>query len=211
MKGLALKDFLVLKKYCRNLLFVCVFYIIWGYFMDNMSIIGGMMTLVFSMMVITSFAYDDAAKWEAYALTLPVSRRDLINGKYLLSLCLILAGALFSFAMTAVIVFIKHDPLSFDLILSCLIIVAISVLFQSFSIPMIVKLGAEKARIAMLPIFILPSLLIFGIIKLNPTMPSEEILHFLEVFLPWLIGCVILLLYVISYFVSVRFIEKKEF
>lgn len=63
--------------------------------------------VLFSVMIpMSAIAYDDKAKWDRYALTMPVSRRDLVISKYLLAL---------AFAGLAVLIelflgyYISHD------------------------------------------------------------------------------------------------------
>lgn len=210
MMGLMLKDILALKKYSRTLLLLCGFYMIWGLAMDNVSMVGGILTLLFSMMVITSFYYDDMAKWDAYALTLPVTRRDIITSKYLLSLFLIVVGSILSLIFMTVLTLIKKDPVTPDLFIMMAAMLGIAVFFQSIIIPIIIKLGTEKARIAMFGVFLLPTLLIMGISKLGIPKPSDAFLHLLELYLPWIAGCTILIIFTISYYISIHFMEQKE-
>ena len=41
------------------------------------------------MLVITSLAYDERSRWDRYALTMPVSRKEMVLSKYLLGLILL--------------------------------------------------------------------------------------------------------------------------
>ncbi|MDF2686949.1 MAG: hypothetical protein K0S55_2132, partial [Clostridia bacterium] len=64
MKGLLIKDFLISKKYMRSLFLVVAIYVIFSFTSGNMSFLSGMVTIVFAMIVITTFSYDDFAKWD---------------------------------------------------------------------------------------------------------------------------------------------------
>lgn len=85
MMGLMMKDLLNLRQYVKQLAAVYGFYILcsvmgmWdiGFFVALAIMIGGTSFL-------STLTYDDMAKWNAYALTMPISRRDLVNSKYLL-------------------------------------------------------------------------------------------------------------------------------
>ena len=60
------------------------------------------------MITITSFSYDALAKWDRYALSLPLTRKDIVAGKYLLSIILCLLATILSFLISTVI--LKFDP-----------------------------------------------------------------------------------------------------
>ncbi|MFQ9680563.1 MAG: ABC-2 transporter permease [Ruthenibacterium lactatiformans] len=80
-----------------------------------------------------------------------------------------------------------------------------------FMLPLFFKLGAEKARVAMTPCFILPFLLIvWGFSWLGDGAAA-----FVES-LPWPMiatvgGLILVLLCAASFFVSVKFYESKEY
>lgn len=210
MMGLMIKDCLALKKYSRTLVLIGGFYLIWGFAMNNSYMLGGMLTLLCSMMVLTSFYYDDNAKWDIYALTMPLTRRDLVTSKYLLSILLVVVGAILSLISTILLLVLKKQPITQELYMTILALAGLAVFYQSVTIPLIIKVGVEKARIGMFAVFLVPTLIIFGISRLGIKKPSEAFLHLLVKWLPW-IGCISLfLLFVISYYISIYFMEHKE-
>ena len=78
MKGLLLKDLVNLGKQARSLLLILVFYFVFALFGEDRTIFGGIISILMFMMVITSLAYDERAKWDRYALTMPVSRSLMV-------------------------------------------------------------------------------------------------------------------------------------
>ena len=73
-----------------------------------------MTVMSFSMLILTSMGYDEAAGFDKYALTLPVNREDLVRTKYLLLLLLLAAG--FVVGMTGNVLinfFIQGEKASF--------------------------------------------------------------------------------------------------
>lgn len=115
------------------------------------------MVVVFgATLPITVFSYDTLAHWDGYSLTLPVSRRQLVTSKYLLGLMLSTAG----FVLSALINLAGEGPDPQRLwILLPLIFLAGSVLYLSILLPLVYQFGAEKSRLMMMLILILP----FGI------------------------------------------------
>ena len=48
--------------------------------------LGGVLAVLAAMMPVTAFSFDEKAKWDKYALSMPVSRRDLVLSKYIFGL-----------------------------------------------------------------------------------------------------------------------------
>ena len=82
MKGLIIKDILNLKNYMKQLILVLIFFIAYGIFLKNGTFVGTMITLMLSMQVITTMSYDEYAKWDKYALTMNINRKDIVLSKY---------------------------------------------------------------------------------------------------------------------------------
>ena len=101
MIGLLLKDFYILKQYLKTMLLMAAFFVLISTGLDNPAeFISGFIVLICVMMTITSFSYDALANWERYALSMPVTRKEIVGSKYLLSLILCLAGAAVSFPVS---------------------------------------------------------------------------------------------------------------
>ena len=83
MKGLLIKDILNMKNYMKQLVLVLIFFIAYGIFLKNGTFVGTMITLMLSMQVITTMSYDEYAKWDKYALTMNINRKDIIISKYI--------------------------------------------------------------------------------------------------------------------------------
>ena len=76
MYALIYKDFLLLKKQLLYVLVLAVFYTVIavsGFL--SASILPGMVVLFATMLPITSFSYDEQARWGQYAAATPAGRR----------------------------------------------------------------------------------------------------------------------------------------
>jgi len=146
MKGLILKDLINLRRYGRSIfLFIAVF-ALFGLMSKNWDFLEGIIILMFTMMTVTTFSYDDIAKWDIYALSLPVSRRQIVRSKYLLAILLSLAGILLSLAVNSILALVK-DINIVDKLLTAYIIFAVATVFTCILLPLIYKFGVEKSRI----------------------------------------------------------------
>ena len=203
MAGLLLKDLLSLKKQAIAYGAVAVFYVFLAIADGNAMFFGWMLVLLSIMMPLTAVAFDERAKWDKYALTMPVSRTQLVLSKYILSYILI------GIAVTIYIVFSALYGMNIfakESLLLYAAMIGIAVFFISLLMPAIVKFGTEKARIYMLAIVMVPTLLVMMIAKSGVPMPSEQTLMHIAYALP----VVILLLAVGSIILSISIFKRKE-
>lgn len=129
-----------------------------------------MSTLLCGMMVITSFSFDEHSKWNQYALIMPVSKKDLVAGKYIILFITTLVGAIsgFLFASIGGIVFGKIN-LQADTFLQLLLVTLaaamISIISGSTTIALIFQFGAEKGRLLLILSYLLPATICLAIYK----------------------------------------------
>lgn len=206
MKGLILKDIYNLRKNLKTITVMILLYFILAFVMDNSSFLSGIIVLLFSMMAITSFSYDDLAKWDKYALSLPISRKELVMSKYMLAIILSLFGSLISAIFTFLIEYFKKSYDSLELLLIVYLLFLISILFTSILIPLIFKFGVEKSRLMIIGVFAVPSGVIFALSKVGVRMPQMSTLEFLLKLSPLFL----VLIFVLSYIISYKIYNKKE-
>ena len=104
MKGLMLKDILNFKNQQGKTFFLLIIlYFVMALKMNNSSFFMGVWIVLGITLPISSIAYDEKAKWDKYALTMPVTRRDIVTEKYLLSLLFIVVGNVVSIPITCFI------------------------------------------------------------------------------------------------------------
>ena len=80
MKGLLLKDILNLKnQQGKILVFLIPLYFLLALQMKSSSFFAGLWVMLGATLPISSIAYDEKAKWEKYALTMPITRKELVQ------------------------------------------------------------------------------------------------------------------------------------
>ncbi|HBG1014124.1 TPA: ABC-2 transporter permease, partial [Clostridioides difficile] len=203
MKGLILKDLLNLKG---NIKFILLFIIMFGFMSSlgdgNVNNFIGVIIVLCTTMIVSTFSYDDLNKWDSYVLTMPISRNDIVLSKYLTMLIFSFIGVLVSLIVSVTIGYFKNTLILNETLLINALILSISVCFGSLILPLIYKFGTERARLLMILCFLVPTLalLVFKSILENISSPIsiEIILNTLVYSLPF----VAILLFVISYFIS---------
>jgi hypothetical protein len=210
MYGLLLKDIYNLRKYVKQISISVVVFGLFAINLKNPAYLIGMITMMTSMMVITSMSYDEYAKWDKYALTMPILKKDIVLSKYLLLILSTLAGTVSSTILALIMTaFMKLQSL-IEILLTSGIVALIMLLLFSLLIPVLYKYGVEKARIIMFAIIGIPilaaTLFVKLMVKLNVPKPSMEQIEMLGYAFP----VIVLIILFLSYNISVKIFNKKE-
>ena len=205
MRGLIIKDLLNLKKSLSTILVLIVFYSFIAFTSEDPSMLIAMIALVLTMMTITSITYDDLAKWDKYALAMPISRKDMVLSKYVLSITLALTGVIISTAIAYIMLTIKSVDIS-NLLLTSYAIFLISLTFSSIVLPLVFKFGVEKSRMMMMTVIGAPMALGYILYQLGINLPSEEVVLSTLKMSPLI---VIAILY-LSFYISYRIFKNKD-
>ena len=214
MKGLIIKDLLQLKSYKKNLLYSFIIYsfliISQKEAFDIITVGTIMITLLFSMLTLATFSYDEKNHADRYILSFPLTRKEIILSKYFLSIIMIVLGSLLGGTLSCILSWIKLNELpNFENLFSTILggMVGIS-LIQAIQIPCIYRFGSEKGR---MQIYIIALLIgaMGGIIHAlvpNLTIDFSKI----ERWFPIICLTSIILFYLISYYITCKIYQKKE-
>lgn len=205
MRGLILKDLYNLKKHSTIYIILLIFYLIIGISNENFSMFSSMMAIIAAILPITAMAYDEKSKWDRYALTMPVSRPDIVASKYILGLIFLLLAFLISMLFNIII--FKIDFI--ESLLANSVSLSVGIVIISFIFPIMFKYGVEKGRLLMMLVLFAPTgiIVLLSKIGLNPEVINKEIIEKLLYLFPILA----IVLLILSYLVSLSIYRKKEF
>lgn len=210
MWGLIKKDLYVLKGYIGTLLLFLLCFSALAIQTPSMLFIG-LMVLPYMAMTVT-FSYDQNANFNSYALTLPITRREIVKEKYMLLIGTLFLMFLLTVLLTGIVTYFQTGNVSIMKIASIPFGTFLAMLSISlFQYPIIYKIGLEKGRIYTIIIAAIIAAIagILGTQIGNTGMNSELILLFQKYGL-WAIACIVLVGYYISYRMSVRILQKKD-
>ena len=218
MKGLLIKDIKLLlgqKKFFAVVVGMGIFFML-----SNENPVSGVsyITMLLSIFTLSTISYDEFDNGMAFLMTLPIERKTYAQEKY------VFAGlvSLFSAVGTSVLAYIMGMVMenSIDMTevvgVACLITL-VSWLMLALMIPIQIRFGAEKGRIAM----ILAMGALFGMFYVLAKVFSSTgadmngVVVFLTNLKPWqivrgaLLATIVILM--ISYSICVRIINKKEY
>ena len=96
-----------------------------------------------SSLIVSTFAYDDRCDWAKYAVVMPISRNELVAGKY---------------AMLQ------------ELLISTLAALVFALVYGSIAIPLILRFGAEQGRVLLLVALLVPAAVCFAVYQVGKWM-----------------------------------------
>lgn len=202
MKGLLLKDLITLKAQAKVMAALIAFYVFLALSSQNNAMFGGIISVMAAILPVTSLSYDEKAKWDKYALSMPVSRKDMVISKYLLGLLLLGAAFLINMLFN---IFAATDTIK-DVFILSYSLAAVGLVFLSLILPVLFQFGVEKGRLFMFIILFLPTATVVIWAKSGLQKPGEEALHTLLTVSPLIVVAIL----VISVLLSLKIYAKKE-
>ena len=216
MRGLLLKDFALMKNQMRSSFIIIAIAVFMMFVNDDLSFSIAYITMVFGIFGISSISYDDFDKGYTFLFTLPISRREYVLSKYVFAMLSALTGALISAVLLAAGLIAKGRISEFSGEIGFVAGYVLGVFcLLAVMIPIELKFGVEKGRIALL---VIAAVAVAGGLALSKLPVNTRMLVILEKFASlsqialfgiFIVICVIAL--VISYTISCRIMEKKEF
>lgn len=178
MKSLILKDLFNIGHNAKSMLFILVVFAVALIPFSGVEGYIFVCAILCSMMIVTTFSFDDNSKWTRYAMIMPVSKKELVVGKFVVLAIFCAVGSLFGLVIGSIGGFAMRK-ITFDfagigeLLFLALAAWVISLIFGSMSIPLVFKFGAEKGRVLLLVSFLIPAGICFGIYQLLAMLGVE--------------------------------------
>ena len=201
IKALLYKDFNALKRYARIMLVVAV--VCSFIFKEEGS---SLIVMIYSAsLLLTTMAIDEREHFLRRAISDSGRNKAIVGEKYILLFILVMAAVVISIILEMVMAVIYKRSIEWG---SMIIIMLSGFALTSFSggttIPLTLKYGAEKARIILLLCYMVPAILVMWLLpSVNITLSTFTLSIVIIIFS--------LLLYLLSFFVSVKILEKKDF
>lgn len=215
MLGLLVKDLRIALTRKFALLIILVIALIMGTSMEGPFIIG-YVTMIALMLAVGTIIYDEMDNGYDFMMTMPLTRKTYVREKYLFCLLSALVAWLVGAILTCAAYIIRQNASALlEVIPISLVLIPVLFILPAVMIPLQLKLGAERSRIATYIIFGFIAGLIFMGKKLldssDLTPEIETTLNSISSVALIAIIAFCLLVAFISYLCSVRIMMKKEF
>ncbi len=218
MKGLLIKDFKLLKGQKQFLASVLIVMTVFLMTSNNLSFVISYITVMMGMLTLTTISYDEHENGMGYLFTLPVSRKGYVREKYLFGIMTTLPVLAVVSAIAFLVSGIRHIDFSVEewggAIMGSMLIVT---MMLSLLIPIELKFGAERSRIAMTLVFGGAFAVVYIVAKASEFLGIDwkiwlDRLNGLDLPVVWGAFAVICGgALAISYLFSLRFLMRREF
>ena len=207
MKGLLLKDWYMMKMYCKSYHFIAVVFVALSLVSNGNMFFVFYPCLLCGMIPVNLLGYDERSRWMQYSGTMPYTKVQIVSGKYLIGLLAQLTILLVMGVAQAVKMMIADDFVLGEFAVLMLLMLIVSTLTSSIPLPFVFKLGVEKGRTAYYVMIgficgasVLASSLFRG--QLGIEIKPNLVLAILAV-----VGIGI---YIFSWYMSIVFYKKRE-
>ena len=201
IKALLYKDFNALKRYAKIMLVVAV--VCSFLFKDEGS---SLIVMIYAAsLLLTTMAIDEREHFLRRAISDSGRNKAIVGEKYILLFLLVMAAVVISLILEVAMAIIYKRPVEWE---SLCILMLSGFALTSFSggttIPLTLKFGSEKARIILLLCYMVPAVLLMWLLpNLDITLSTALICILIIVFS--------LLMYLISFFISLKILDNKDF
>ena len=215
MKGLLLKDFYMMMKYCRSAIIVSVIFLILSALTGGNLFMVIYPVLICSMIPMNLISYEEQSGWEKYCAALPYSKAEIVSSKYIIGL--IITGIISLCTVIAQTVQSAQEPMELqDYGVTFLVIAMACLLGTGVLLPPLYKFGVAKGRL----IFVVIICILFGGVGFLSAYFSQGEDTAINFFLllaripgGWIVlaGIVfVLVFYALSWWISILIYRRRE-
>lgn len=207
MKGLLLKDWYMMKKYCRAYLLIAVVFIAVSLFSNDNMFFVFYPCLLCGMIPINLLGHDERSRWMQYSGTLPYTKTQIVSGKYLIGLLSQITILVATGVAQAAKMLIAHNFELGDFAVLMLLMLIVSTLTSSICLPFVFKLGVEKGRTAY---YIMIGFVCGASVLASSILRGQLMSEIQPNLILALVAVVGIGVYILSWYLSVVFFKKRE-
>ena len=207
MKGLLLKDWYMMKKYCRAYLLIAVVFIAVSLFSNDNMFFVFYPCLLCGMIPVNLLGYDERSRWMQYSGTLPYTKTQIVSGKYLIGLLSQITILVATGVAQAAKMLIAHNFELGDFAVLMLLMLIVSTLTSSICLPFVFKLGVEKGRTAY---YIMIGFVCGASVLASSILRRQLISEIKPNLILALVAVVGICVYILSWYLSIVFFKKRE-
>lgn len=167
MKGLIIKDLCLLKNQLNFFYIICIVGIMMAFTNMNLLFIMNYITIIFTMFTLTTISYDELDNGRAFLFTLPITRKGYVIEKYMLGILIAAVAWMVSGGIVLVFTVLRYPGTDItESVISMIFYLIIAIVFLDFTLPVQLKFGVDKSRIAIIGVVGAVFLVVFAVVKL---------------------------------------------
>ena len=215
MKGLILKELYLIKSFSKQYVLLMVLMGAWSIFIHNISFVAIYVMVLGSSMVLSTTTMDEAVSFHKFAVTMPVNARTLVKSKYVILFLTVGVGELLVWLVSVAARLLPAGSMGMVGIEGMKGMIVTGCLFLSAnaaSIPVMFKVGVTKSRYTYLIVMVVIGGVILGGYKVSKLagLSLDDMLTEMEWALNLTAVILAAVIAAVSYFISVKIVQKKE-
>lgn len=219
MKGLLIKDLKLLMGQKQFFVMVCGLGFLFTFANGDPTFAIPYVAIMLCMFAVSTISYDEYDNGGAFLFSLPITRKLYVAEKYIYGFCLGLVSIVVTSVFAVIVMMVRNNWIGsgefLTLIVVSMLLVAVAL---GSMIPVQLKFGAEKSRMALIGVSMAIALIVYFSYKILYGM-GVDVEQALEaafsgmtlVMLIVILSVVGIAMLLISYIISVKVMEKKEY
>lgn len=207
MSALLLKDFYMVKRYCRAYLLIAVVFCVASVANQENLFFTFYPCLLCGMIPVNLLAYDERSRWMQYCGTLPYTKAQIVSGKYLVSL-ITMVTVLVMTGIAQIVRMLRNGCFDLkELLMILTMVLTMAAITSSITIPFIFRWGVEKGRIAY---YVMIGFVCAGGVLAGPFLQTQAQAELSDVAFFALLALIGVGVYALSWYLSILFFRKRE-
>ena len=165
MKGLLIKDFMLMKNMKNSMLMIMVIAVGMAGYLKDLTFIMVYLAFLGTTYTSTTISYVEFDNGYSFMFSLPVTRKGYVLEKYAFGLILSGGGWLIGAILATIMGRIRNVGSVTDSVMAALIIMPIPIILLAIMLPFHLKYGGEKGRIVM--ICVVGGLMLAGVLGIK--------------------------------------------
>src|SRR5699024_5017344 len=177
----------------------------------------GFLTMICSMFALSTISYDEFDNGNAFLFSLPITRKGYVIEKYIFGIMLGVISLILSTIIACILTLFLNGAITNDLFLVALIYIPIVLVLQSLMLPLQIKFGSEKSRVAMFIVFAIIFIIGYGFNELIRIL-NIDFTPFINTLLTMNVSMILVIVMILSLIImfisckiSMKIIKNKEF
>ncbi len=210
MKGLMIKEIIMIKKMLVIIIIFMAVGIISGVFGGN-PFFGFILSLFLSAVTIGNYNRDELSKWNQYSVAMPWERKTVVSFRYILMITISFISTVLSTAIYLMSVAAGKCEFSGEMLTVVVIgSFTISLSLPIFWTPITLKFSSNTAMYAMMIVGGCMGGLSAAIFSDEDLINIVEKLSGIANLIPYIVIAVMLVLYAVSWAISLKVYRKKD-
>ena len=212
MKGLLIKDYYMMMRYCRTFFLIVIAFEAAAAFLSDGVFLIAYPLIICSAIPMNLLSYDEKSRWTLYSCTMPYSRGQIVSVKYIYALIMCFVCVVLTVAAQLIGAAAGGGSFSVNPGILAMMLIPVGLIPAAILLPVIFWLGTEKGRIAFYAVIVIVCAF-FGFLGADSLDTGSSAIASLAMRPQMLLGAdlITLALFGISWAAAIGLYQKREF